>query len=201
MEKKEIMNFAYIRVSTDQQTYERQRYVLKENGYTEENTLFFEETYTGGVLDKREALHELITTLPQGATLVVESFSRLARSTKDLLSTIELVESKGASVKSIKESLDTSTPTGRMLVTIISAVDQFEKDVIAERTREALASKKAKGVILGRPAEYDHQAIIEYYLSGDKVTYDDINKEFGISKSAISNIMKKNKVTKTRPIR
>lgn len=195
---KQILNYAYIRISTDQQSYERQRYVLKENGYTEENTIFFEETYTGGVLAKRETLHELITALPHGGVLVVESFSRLARSTKDLLSTIEEVEAKGASVKSIKESLDTATPTGRMLVTIISAVDQFEKDVIAERTREALAAKKANGVVLGRPTEYDHEAIIEYYLSDPSITYDHINQEFGISKSAISNIMKRNNVKKVR---
>lgn len=194
----EKMNYGYIRVSTDKQSYERQRYVLGQNGYTEDNTYFYEETYTGGVLEKRETLHQLLTALPQNGVLVVESFSRLARSTKDLINTVDLVEAKGASVKSIKENLDTATPTGRMLMTILASVDQFEKDVISERTKEALAAKKANGVVLGRPTEYDHDAIIDYYLSEPSITYDDINREFGISKSAISNIMKRNNVKKTR---
>lgn len=195
---KEKLNYCYLRISTNYQEFSRQKYILAQNGYTEENSYFYEEIYTGGVLDKRETLHQLLTTLPQNGVLVVESFSRLARSTKDLINTVDLVESKGASVKSIKENLDTATPTGRMLMTILASVDQFEKDVISERTKEALAAKQADGVILGRPTEYDHQAIIDYYLSASSITYDDINKEFGISKSAISNIMKRNNVKKSR---
>lgn len=181
--------YLYIRVSTGKQDYDRQMYVLENAGYNESNATIITETYTGTQLKGRVNLNALIDELQEGDTIVIESLSRLARSLKDLLQLIEIFESKGVTLKSIKEQLDLDSPTGKLILSIMGAVNQFERDVIAERTKEKLQSLKAQGVQLGRPTEYDHSEIIEYY-ENNKVTYRDVSDKFGISLGAISNIMK-----------
>jgi len=83
--------------------------------------------------------------MTQGDTVVVESLSRLGRSTKDLIELTELFQSKGVNLVSLKEAIDTSTSTGKLLFTLMSAIAQFERDVIADRTREGLKAARARG--------------------------------------------------------
>ncbi len=82
---------------------------------------------------------------------MIESLSRLGRSTKDLIELTELFGQRGVHLVSVKESIDTSTSTGKLLFTLMSAVAQFERDTIAERTREGLRSARARGRKGGRP--------------------------------------------------
>ena len=87
----------------------------------------------------------------RGDTVVVESISRFARNTRDLLELVERLTAKGVEFVSKKEAIDTTTPTGKLLFTLMSAIAQFEFDVIASRTREGLKSARARGSTGGRP--------------------------------------------------
>ncbi len=96
-------------------------------------------------------LNKLLDRMMEGDTVVIESLSRLGRSTKDLIELVELFRERGVHLVSLKEQIDTSTPAGKLLFTLMSAVAQFERDVIAERTKEGLDAARARGHIGGRP--------------------------------------------------
>lgn len=89
--------------------------------------------------------------LRKGDFLVVESLSRVSRSTKDLLNILDDFEHRGIKLVSLKENIDTSTPTGKLLVIVLSAICQFERDLTVQRTREGLKASRARGRVGGRP--------------------------------------------------
>jgi len=138
--------FGYARVSTEQQNLDRQIDALQKYGcdmiYTEKMT---------GTKRNRPELAKLLDRVTEGDTVVIESLSRLGRSTKDLIELTELFQSRGVHLVSLKESIDTSTSTGKLLFTLMSAIAQFERDVIADRTREGLKAARARGRTGGRP--------------------------------------------------
>ncbi len=138
--------FGYARVSTEQQNLDRQLDALKKYGVDK----IYNEKMTGTKKDRPE-LTKLLDRITQGDTIVVESLSRLGRSTKDLIELTELFQSEGVHLVSLKESIDTSTSAGKLLFTLMSAIAQFERDVIADRTREGLQSARARGRTGGRP--------------------------------------------------
>lgn len=136
--------FGYSRVSTLKQNEERQDNALLNFGVSPENIK--EEKKSGKNLKDREILSNLLNhTLRQGDTLVIESFSRLARNTKDLLNILEILESKEVKLISLKEDLKTDSAYGKFMVTIIGAMAEFEREMILERQREGIAIAKAKG--------------------------------------------------------
>lgn len=138
--------FGYARVSTELQNLDRQLDVLKKYGVD----IIYNEKMTGTKKDRPE-LTKMLDRMTENDTVVVESLSRLGRSTKDLIELTEQFEQKGVHLVSLKESIDTSTPTGKLLFTLMSAIAQFERDTIAERTREGLRSARARGRKGGRP--------------------------------------------------
>ena len=138
--------FGYARVSTEQQNLDRQLDALKKYGV---DTIYNEKMT--GTKRNRPELSKMLDRITEGDTVVVESLSRLGRSTKDLIELVELFQSKGVHLVSLKESIDTSTSTGKLLFTLMSAIAQFERDVIADRTREGLRSARARGRTGGRP--------------------------------------------------
>lgn len=138
--------FGYARVSTELQNLDRQLDVLKKYGVD----MIYNEKMTGTKKDRPE-LTKMLDRMTENDTVVVESLSRLGRSTKDLIELTELFEQKGVHLISLKESIDTSTSTGKLLFTLMSAIAQFERDTIAERTREGLRSARARGRTGGRP--------------------------------------------------
>lgn len=140
----------YARVSTQDQNLERQIDAL--NAYRIDR--LYQEKMTG-TRQHRPELDAMLSRLEEGDTVVVESLSRLGRSTKDLLTLIDLFESKKVKLVSLKENIDTSTSTGRLLITVLSALSQFERDVIVERTNEGLAAARARGRKGGRPKVAD----------------------------------------------
>lgn len=138
--------FGYARVSTEQQNLDRQLDMLQKYGVD----FIYNEKMTGTKRNRPE-LEKLLERLTEGDTVVVESLSRLGRSTKDLIWLMETFNAKGVNLVSLKESIDTTTSTGKLLFTLMSAIAQFERDVIVDRTREGLNSARARGRKGGRP--------------------------------------------------
>ena len=138
--------FGYARVSTEQQNLDRQLDMLQKYGVD----FIYNEKMTGTKRNRPE-LEKLLERLTEGDTVVVESLSRLGRSTKDLIWLMETFNSKCVNLVSLKESIDTTTSTGKLLFTLMSAIAQFERDVIADRTREGLNAARARGRKGGRP--------------------------------------------------
>lgn len=139
------MNFAYVRVSTVEQHEERQIEALKKYKIDK----WFTEKVSGKTRH-RPKLEFLLEVASEGDTIYVHDFSRLARSTKDLLEIIEELQRKGVTLVSSKENLDTSTPTGKLMVTVIAAINEFELANLHERQREGIEIAKSKGKYAGR---------------------------------------------------
>lgn len=123
------MNIAYIRVSTVEQNEAMKQYRIDK---------VYQEKVSAKNTD-RPKLQEMLNYAREGDTIYVADFSRLARSTKDLLELVELLESKGIQLVSIKENIDTSTVTGRLMLKMISAINDFERENMLERQREGIA--------------------------------------------------------------
>ena len=139
------MNIAYVRVSTVEQNESRQLEGLKKYG--------IEKWFTEKVSAKdtnRPELQNMIEFAREGDTIYIWDFSRLARSTKDLLDLVELLQDKGINLISVKENLDTSTPTGKLMLTMIGAINEFERANLLERQREGIALAKNQGKYKGR---------------------------------------------------
>lgn len=140
-----MANAAYVRVSSADQNEARQKAALEPYQIDE----WFCEKISGKNMD-RPKLQEMLTWVRKGDTVYVEDFSRLARSTKDLLSIVDFLQKKQVRLVSLKESLDTETASGRMMLTVIGAINEFERQNILERQAEGIAIAKAKGVYKGR---------------------------------------------------
>ena len=138
--------FGYARVSTEGQILDRQLDMLNEYGV---NYIYCEKMT--GTKRHRPELEKMLERLTAGDTVVIESLSRLGRSTKDLIELMELFTEKGINLVSLKENIDTTTAAGKLLFTLISAISQFERDCIVDRTREGLAAARARGRTGGRP--------------------------------------------------
>ena len=139
------MNIAYVRVSTVDQNEGRQLEGLKNYG--------IDKWFTEKVSAKdtnRPQLAAMIDFAREGDTIFVWDFSRLSRSVKDLLEIVEKLQSKKVFLRSIKENLDTSTPTGKLMLTMIGAINEFERANLLERQREGIALAKEEGKYKGR---------------------------------------------------
>lgn len=136
----------YARVSTDAQNLDRQIDALNKYGV---DCIYNEKM--AGTKKERPELAKMLDRMTDGDTVVIESLSRLGRSTKDLIELTELFHQRGVAIVSLKESIDTNTSTGRLLFTLMSAIAQFERDTIAERTQEGLRAARARGKVGGRP--------------------------------------------------
>ncbi|GLC32901.1 recombinase family protein [Clostridium omnivorum] len=139
------MNIAYVRVSTVEQNEARQMEGLQK--YDIEK--WFIEKVSAKDTNRAE-LKKMIEFAREGDTVYVLDFSRLARSTKDLLDLVDSMNKKGVNLVSVKENLDTSTPQGRLMLTMLGAIYEFERANILERQREGIALAKKEGKYKGR---------------------------------------------------
>ena len=182
-------NIAYIRVSTAEQNEARQKEALQKYNIDR----WFIEKASGKDLN-RPKLQEMLEYIREDDIVYVEEFSRLGRSTADLLATVQKIEAAGAQFVSLKEQFDTTTPAGRLQMTMMAAIAEFERDMILERQREGIAIAKAAGKYKGRK-EITIPNIGEYYekymtRQGTKVS---IAAELGISRTTLDRLFSKYK--------
>ena len=186
------MKVAYVRVSTVEQNEERQIESLKKYD--------IEKWYTEKVSAKntnRPKLLEMLDYVREGDTIYIHDFSRLARSTKDLLDIIENLQQKKVALISVKESLDTSTPTGKLMVTVIAAINEFERANLLERQREGISIAKSKGVYKGRKpitfSDKEFFAAYEEYTSR-KITKSALAEKLNITRPTLDKILKEKRI-------
>jgi len=148
-----MMRVGYIRVSTEEQNEARQVEAFK--------SLAIERTFIDKASGKdtaRPAYREMMAFVRAGDTVVVESISRIARNARDLLNIISELTEKGVEFVSLKESIDTTTPQGRFMLTVFGAMAELERESILERQREGIAIAKTEGKYRGRqPLEVDEE--------------------------------------------
>ena len=180
----------YARVSTEGQNLDRQIDMLVNYGVDKRN--IYQEKMTGTKSD-REQLNKMIEELQENDVVVIADLTRVSRSTKDLLNIIDRIKEKGASIKSIKDTwLDTTSdnPYNSFLLTVMSGLSQLERDLISQRTKEGLASAKARGRNGGRPSKRNNKAdtVELLYKEGYKIV--DIVKQTGLSRATVYRTLK-----------
>ena len=177
------MLVGYVRVSTIEQSEERQIVELREKAGVEK---FFVDKISAKSA-KRPKFEEMLNFLREGDELIVSEFSRFARSTTDLLNIVETLAAKNVKVKSLKEQLDTSTPQGKFMLTIFGAIAEFERELILQRQREGIQLAKAAGKYKGRhekkrPKDFDYYKQA-YYERTTTVT--EIAKQYKVSRPTV----------------
>jgi len=142
-----VMNIAYVRVSTVEQNEARQLEELEKRNIDK----WFTEKVSAKNMN-RPQLQAMLEFAREGDSVYIHDFSRIARSTKDLLDIVEQLTAKGVHLVSNKENIDTSTPTGKLMLTMIGAINEFERTNLLERQREGIAIAKREGKYKGRKA-------------------------------------------------
>lgn len=160
------MKVAYIRVSTEEQNEARQVEMMK--GLSIEKTYI--EKASGKDINGRPQFKAMMDFVREGDTVIVESYSRLARSVKDLLNIVDELNNKGVAFVSLKENIDTSTPQGRLMMVVFAGLAQFEREQTLQRQAEGIAIAKAEGKYKGRkalnkPENYDE--VVGLWRKGD----------------------------------
>lgn len=180
------MIVGYVRVSTIEQNEARQLVTMKK--YNVEKV--FNEKVSAKDTN-RPKLQELLDFIREGDTVVIHDFSRLARSTKDLLEIVEMLESKKVTLISAKENIDTSTPTGKLMLTMIGAINEFERANLLERQREGIAIAKENGKYKGRKEVKidDFDKHYNRYMNRE-VNKSQLAKELGISRPTLDKLIK-----------
>lgn len=179
------MRIAYIRVSSIDQNEQRQIEAMQKYGIEK----WFNEKISAKDTN-RPKLQELLEFVREGDTVYIHDFSRLARSTKDLLDIVELLNNKGVALVSNKENIDTSTPTGKLMLTMIGAINEFERTNLLERQREGITIAKRNGVYKGRKAvtipnfDYHYNRYMSRAISKSQLA-----KELGISRPTLDKLI------------
>lgn len=155
-----MANIGYIRVSTQHQNTGRQHEGFTTKGITIDK--MYEEKISGKNTD-RPQLQSMLQYVREGDTVYVESFSRLARSTRDLLEIVEELTSKGVQFVSLKENVDTSAPQGKFMLTVFAGLAQLERENILQRQREGIDLCIAEGRAYGRPSAQFSDTFATHY--------------------------------------
>ena len=186
------MLFGYARVSTEDQNLNRQLDQLKKHGVDTRN--IYKEKMTGTKKERPE-LQKLLDYVKNGDTIVIADLTRLSRSTRDLVSLAEDLKVKGIELVSLKETIDTTTATGNMMFGMLAVLAQFERDLISERTKDGLASARARGHLGGRREKLnDNQkkTLISLY-NQKQSTLKEICEIFNISVPTLYKVVRESK--------
>jgi DNA invertase Pin-like site-specific DNA recombinase len=179
------MIYGYARVSTDGQSVEAQVAALRAAGADH----VFREVASGAKTDRAQ-LRQALARLAAGDVLMVTRLDRLARSTRDLLNTLATITATGAGFKSLGDTwADTTTPHGRLMLTVLGGLAEFERELIRARTSEGRARAKARGVHLGRRPQltaYQRREALRRRANGEPLTA--IARSSNVSHTTISRL-------------
>jgi len=181
------MIFGYSRISKgDDQSNNLQLQAFKD----EKVDKVFEETASGGRWD-RPVLHEMLDQLRKGDVVIVWKLDRLSRSLKDLLVIMDKIDKAGAGFKSLTESIDTTTPAGRMMMQMVGSFAEFEREMIRERTKAGLDAARKEGRIGGRRPKLNknqREDIADNVIS-ERKSGADMARLYNVSEATISRIV------------
>ena len=177
--------YGYARVSTEGQSFEGQIAQLKAAGCTK----IFREKISGARTDRAQ-LARLLAVVEKGDVVIITRLDRLARSTRDLLNVLAAIADKKAGFRSLVDTwADTTTPHGRLMLTVLGGLAEFERDLIRTRTGEGRERAKARGVVLGRKPKltiHQRREAIARREAGEVLT--DIARSYNVSHSTISRL-------------
>ena len=173
------MKVGYIRISSADQNTARQEVLMKELGVEQ----VYIDKMSGKNTDRPE-LKKMMSFVREGDTVIVESISRFARNTRDLLELVEQLTKKRVEFVSKKEAIDTTTPTGKFMLTIFGAVAELEREYILQRQREGIAIAKENGIYKGRIAKScpKFEAVVSQWKSG-RISAVEAMKQLGMKKT------------------
>jgi DNA invertase Pin-like site-specific DNA recombinase len=181
-----MTTYGYARVSSDGQCLDAQREALASAGAAK----IFAETLSGASRINRKELAKVIAKLQPGDVLLVTRLDRLARSTRDLLNVLDAVNKAGAGFRSLADVwADTTTAHGRLMLTILGGLAEFERELIKMRTHEGRVRAKARGVHMGRHSALNQNQQREALVrieAGEALT--DIGRTFGVSHTTIARL-------------
>ncbi|RTL79136.1 MAG: recombinase family protein [Hyphomicrobiales bacterium] len=184
-----MKTIGYARVSTTDQTLDAQRVMLKEAGASQ----IFEETASGAQTERRQ-LARALAALKPGDTLLVTRLDRLARSTRDLLNTLDAIGQAGASFRSLHDAwADTTTAHGRPILTVLGGLAEFERDLIRQLRARAALELQVRGVHMGRPSKltpHQQREALKALSSGEVQA--DIARRFNVHPAAICGLAVRN---------
>ena len=181
------MLIGYARVSTSDQNLDLQLDALKKAGCTK----IFHDTISGAK-SERPGLDDALAYLRTGDTLTVWRLDRLGRSLQHLIEVINKLNKEDKEFKSLQESLDTATPTGKLIFHVLGALAEFERSLIRERTKAGLAAARARGRIGGRPRVLNAKkmALARSMLKDKSNSVGDVSQALGVSRATIYNYVK-----------
>lgn len=192
------MRYGYARVSSTYQNLSSQLKQLEEN----DCDYIFKEKSSGRKKEGRSEFNKLLEKVEKDDTIIVTKLDRFARSTKDALATIELLNEKGVGLIVLNmggDKIDTSTAIGKLMVTVLSGIAEFEADMIKERQMEGIALAKDRGVYQGKPKKYtDNHKGLQYALKllnerdANKMTVNEICEITKISRATLYRANKSN---------
>lgn len=175
-------NYGYSRVSTSGQDWAVQMNALMKFGVDDRD--IYREKVSGAKKDRQE-LRKVLDLLRQGDALVVYRLDRLARSQLHLLQIVQEVEERGARLVSLNDNIDTTTATGKMILGVLGALAEMERNLILERSQAGIALAKQRGVKFGRPPKATNSVIRQVMLAHDdpEITIPEACRTLGISRS------------------
>ncbi len=184
------MKFGYARVSTKEQNLSLQIDALKKEGCYQ----IFQEKVSGSKADRPE-LQKMIDQLREDDIIVIWKLDRLGRSLRDLVNLIKEIQDRGAGLKSLNDSIDTTTAHGKLIFHIFASLAEFERDIISERTKAGLAAARARGRKGGRPKglskeAHDKAIIVETLYKQGNMSIAQICKHVNIARSTVYNYLR-----------
>lgn len=184
------MKKAYCRVSTIEQNLDRQIIAVKEAGAEK----IYTEKLSGKNTDRPE-LQKMLSELEAGDIVIVKELTRVSRSTLDMLQLVEKITAKGADIKSLQDGwLDTSTPAGKLMLTVLGGIAEFERNLLLQRTAEGRAVAVSKGVKMGRKRVKNKQLdfAVQLFESGT-MSASKICENTGVSRATLFRRIKERK--------